>query len=123
MIATIETIANRVYWAPMRIAALRLLTLFALLLMPFGMAAASSAPVAGHHSSAMPTEHCDDQPGEKQSGGAVAKCAMPCAAALPAADLAPADQQPVPRARSRPPIEPRLAGILMEIATPPPKLD
>jgi hypothetical protein len=106
------------YLARMASALFRLLALFAVLLMPFGMAA---APATGHHQASMPADHCGDMPAEKDLGG-LADCAMPCSAALPATDLAPADLAPIARTAGEPWIEHRLAGVLMEIATPPPKL-
>jgi hypothetical protein len=109
------------YLAPMASAIFRLLALFAVLLMPFGMAAAPAAAATGHHQASMPANHCGDMPVEKDVGG-LADCAMPCSAALPATDLAPAELAPIARTTGEPWIEHRLAGVLMEIATPPPKL-
>lgn len=97
------------------------MTLAAVLLMPFGMAAAPAAPAMGHHDLSMPIDHCGDMPAEKDMGG-LADCAMPCSAALPAADLAPTALEPIARSTDGPWLERRLAGVLMEIATPPPKL-
>ena len=69
----------------------------------------------------MPVEHCGDTPAEKDSGG-VADCAMPCSGALPATDLASTLLEPIARAAEGPWIERKLAGVLIEIATPPPRL-
>jgi hypothetical protein len=104
-------------------AVVRLLSLLALLLMPFGMAVAP-AEAAGHHGAmaAMPMDHCPDRPSKGDDQGTVADCAMPCSAALPAADLSPADSGPAQRASAESSAETALAGIEMEIATPPPKL-
>jgi hypothetical protein len=107
----------------MRIATIRLLALFALLLMPFGMAAAQADPGGQNHSaSAMLMNHCPEQQSDSEGAGGVADCAMPCSAALPAADLSPADSQsagPVPAEFAVPSA---LFGLALEIATPPPKL-
>ena len=100
---------------------LRLLTLLAVLLMPFGMAAAPAAPAAVHHGASMPMEHCGDTPAERDIGG-TADCAMPCSSALPATDLASTALEPVAHSAEGPWIERKLAGVLMEIATPPPRL-
>src|SRR5688572_7017952 len=97
---------------------LRLLTLLAVLLMPFGMTAALAA---GHQAASMPMEHCGDIPAKKDMGG-VADCAMPCSAALPATDLAPTALESIARTAGGAWVERKLAGVLMEIATPPPKL-
>ena len=104
-------------------AALRLFTLLAMLMMPFGMAAAEAAPAGQHHSaSGAQTEHCpENQPGGDLPG-AVADCAMPCSSALPAADVTPVKPEPPVRGPSEPRLQVALAGIELEIATPPPKL-
>lgn len=122
MIGTIEGAAIAGYGAPMHRAALRLFALIALLLMPFGMAAAPAAPADEHHSAAMAMEHCPDgQDRQQDPGGNIADCAMPCSAALPAADLSPASAIDLPRAPAEPAFQIALSGILLEIATPPPK--
>jgi hypothetical protein len=102
-------------------AILRLLALISVLLMPFGMSAAPAAPATGDHAASMPVDHCGDIPAEKDIGGGLADCAMPCSSALPATDLAPTALEPNARSVDGPWIERRLAGVLMEIATPPPK--
>ena len=97
----------------------KLLTLVAVLLMPFGMTA--SAAAAPHHSAAMPIQHCPEQ-GSKQAGKAgFAQCTMACSAAFPAL---PAKQdrpllilcEPVSEAAIH-----QLRGLHPETATPPPK--
>lgn len=101
----------------------RLLALIALLLMPFGMAAAPAVVAAQHHSpAAMATEHCPDQPSDADVDGGVSDCAMPCSAALPAVDLSPVDSLAVARPPADPALQTALSGIELEIATPPPKL-
>ena len=102
-------------------AVLRFVTLLAVLLMPFGMAAAPAAPAVEHHASAaMPMEHCPEAP-KSDLGGGPADCAMPCSAALPVAEIHVSEMEPMARTPGQPSVEPRLAGVLMEIATPPPK--
>lgn len=102
-------------------ATLRLLSLLALLMMPFGMAAAPAAPTAGHHSESMPMEGCREAPAQDGADGSMSDCAMPCSAALPAADLAPAGLEPMIAAMTEPRVDRKLMGVLTEIATPPPK--
>lgn len=102
--------------------AFRLLAILAILTMPFGMAAAPAAAADEHHSAAMPMEHCPDgQDRQRDPGGSFAECAMPCSAALPAANLSPAVAITLPRAPAEPAFQIALSGILLEIATPPPK--
>ena len=104
-------------------AVLRLLALVALLLMPFGMAAAPAESAVQHHpAAAMAIDHCPDQQSGDDRKGAVGDCAMPCSAALPAVELAPADSPPGRSAPMQLAVEPVLTGLVLEIATPPPKL-
>lgn len=108
------------YGAPMTLF-VRLLALLAMVLMPFGMAAAPAAPVESHHSSAASgIEHCPDESSKNDLAGGPGGCAMPCSAALPASDL-PAPSLPYARYSGESPIAVILAGIELEIATPPPK--
>jgi hypothetical protein len=102
--------------------ALKLITVLAVLLMPLGMAAAPAALPAGHHAVAGAIEHCPDSqlPSPDLAGG-LAECAMPCASALPAWDYPPPTESPRPQQPAERRIEHRLTGVLMEIATPPPK--
>lgn len=112
----------RHYWTHMATAVLRLLTLFALVLMPFGMAAAPAMgqPMPAHHATSS-TGHCDEQP--EQGQGPASKqmnCAAMCTA-IPAADV------PSPLLLLKP-IAPRsialaapFVGVEPEIATPPPR--
>jgi hypothetical protein len=101
--------------------ACRLLALVAVLLMPLGMSAAPAAAPHDEHMSAMPMQHCP-QPDQAPAGkAALADCMMACSAALPAADL-PAMAAPLPlRGLVEPGFIPALAGIELEIATPPPR--
>ncbi|QNM81731.1 hypothetical protein H8M03_06540 [Sphingomonas sabuli] len=100
--------------------AIRLLTLLAVMLMPFGMATAASPPPSSHAAMA---EHCPDgQQAPSHHDGMVGECTMACASALPAA---------VPERTASDAVAPpvllsaaiaRLAGMELEIATPPPRL-
>lgn len=97
----------------------QLLLFIAVLVAPLGMTAAPAANA--HHATGAGTalEHCPDQ-GQTDAGGIV-DCTMACAAALPALQGA-RDAQPPAAHRAGPVIASRrLAGILQEIATPPPK--
>ena len=124
MIATIEVAASAVYVPRMlRSLMIRLLTMAAVLMLPFAMAAAPAAPATAHHSSAaVPADHCSDNPAENATGTVGHNCMMPCSAALPAPEPAPDQDSPVSRGHAPASPEPKLAGILLEIATPPPKL-
>ena len=100
----------------------RLFSIVSLLLMPFGMAAAPAAPAGGHHAdAAMPAEHCPEGDEQNGLGGAAAKCAMPCSAALPAVEVDPADGDRLAGTPAQPALDLALSGIELEIATPPPK--
>jgi len=121
VMAAIELALRRPYDRPMRWFALRLLLLAAVVLMPFGMAAApASTPHELGHAS-MPMQHCPDQAPTGHLKGGFAECTMACAAALPAAELPRAHGaiivcQPAPRLSAQ-----RLHGLHPETATPPPK--
>jgi len=102
----------------------RLLVLLAVLLMPLGMQSAAASPTPSDHHAMMtetPMGHCPDQSGGHQHQDGLATCSMVCASTLPAQDWARDDTSlrehqlvvPVP-ART-------LHGVLLEIATPPPK--
>jgi hypothetical protein len=99
----------------------QMLLFVAVLVAPLGMTAAPAA--AAHHDmgAGMAMSHCPDEgDGQKQSGGIV-DCTMACAAALPVFD---GDRGPQLRTAHGPDgviVVRRLAGILHEIATPPPK--
>ena len=103
----------------------RLLVFLAVLLLPLGMqSAAASAAVPDHHAmmAGTPMGHCPEQSSGHQHNDGLATCSMVCASALPAQELARdntllRDHQlvaPVPAQT--------LHGILLEIATPPPRL-
>lgn len=102
---------------------LRLLLLFAVLAMPFGMSAAPAAAAETHHSAAsMPMEHCPEQNTGHDRKGGIAECTMACSVALPAAVTVVARQplttatQLVLRADAE-----RLRGLHPETLTPPPR--
>ena len=99
----------------------KLLTLIAVLAMPFGMTAAPAAAMQ-HHVASMPMQHCPEQAPGHASKGAFVECTMACSAALPATDRS--SEQPVfGRAEAvRPPAMRQLQGLHPETATPPPKL-
>jgi len=97
----------------------KVLAVLAVLLMPFGMAA---APAAAH---AMPTaktaDHCgENQPQPAQQGKAQADCSIACAATLPVHPHASIPLPQVGSTASSAPMPP-LAGLVMELATPPPR--
>ena len=119
--AVIASQSSRFYFARMP-SLVRLLTMIAVLLIPFGMAAAPAAAIDGHHSSSsMTVEHCpENAPADAVSGGP-ADCAMPCSAAVPPAKLSAARSGDAASLAVEPILERALAGILLEIATPPPK--
>lgn len=100
----------------------KLLTLVAVLLLPFGMTAAPAAP-AQHHSASMPVQHCPEQAPNRHGKAGFAECTMACSAALPATD---ADHDegalmvccPTEAAD----VVQQLHGLHPDTATPPPKL-
>ncbi|HUG46451.1 MAG TPA: hypothetical protein VMK31_08100 [Sphingomicrobium sp.] len=102
----------------------RLLTLLAMLAMPFAMAPAPAASAITHHPvEAVPVEHCaDGQPKDESVGDVGHHCTMPCSAALAALDDMRVALEPVVPGISDPVFAGSLAGILLEIATPPPRL-
>ena len=122
MIVAIEDRSARGYAARMRSLVIRLLALIAVLLMPFGMSAATAAPAHHEHAGAMPMGHCPDPVQSPAGKGALADCTMACASALPAADLASTDAPSALRSPVEPTFIPALSGIELEIATPPPRL-
>lgn len=104
----------------MTAALLRLLTLLSLVLMPIGMtsapAAASPMP-ANHH---MMAGHCDKQSEKDQAPASKMDCAAMCTA-LPATDLAATLAVLKPKAPRTIMAATRFHGIILEIATPPPR--
>ena len=103
-------------------ALMKLLALVALVVMPFGMtrATAMAQPMPADHSmTAM--GHCDEQP--KQDKGPVSKmdCTAMCTA-LPATDTPPPDRIARLHAPQTIALVAPFAGVVLEIATPPPRL-
>ena len=113
--------AAQFYPAAMRVLILRMLAFVAVLLMPFGMAAAPAAPTQ-HHQMAMPMQHCPEPNSSRHSTGALVDCTMACASALPATDLEIVGAHPVSKFAPEPMLVAALSGIELEIATPPPRL-
>ena len=100
---------------------LRVLTLVALVLMPFGMGAAMAGQ-AHHAPAAASAEHCSEQSGEP--GGKSTKISVDCIACsmtitTQARLREPASAVPLPAAR---PLAERGTGLHPETATPPPKI-
>ena len=118
MSPVIASQSSRTYFALMSSLVMRLLTLVALVLMPFGMGAASAVP-AGQAPAAA---HCEDQgsqPAEHPSDQAV-DCAMACsmvaAAEARSGEAVPNHRLPSDRLLAR-----RGTGLHPDTATPPPK--
>jgi len=98
----------------------KLLTLIAVLLMPFGMVAPASA--TPHHAMAsMPMQHCPEQSPSQKGKLGFSECTMACAGALPAVERSPNDgrRSDVTLVLALPVHQ--LHGIHVDIATPPPK--
>jgi hypothetical protein len=108
------------YFVPMFAVILRLLTLLALALMPFGMGAAMAAPV--HHPSAAMAQHCGEYGGQPDNKAAKhsADCTVACSGLL-AAETAVADPPPAVRMQPARPLAELGTGFQPDIATPPPK--
>ena len=100
---------------------LRLLTLAALVLMPFGMGAASAGPI--HHApAAVGAGHCDEPGGEPagQSRDQATDCAVSCSM-LALADARIDEPVQAPRVPPARPLLERGTGLHPDTATPPPK--
>ncbi|WP_344700360.1 hypothetical protein [Sphingomonas limnosediminicola] len=103
----------------------RLLVLLAVLLMPVGMQpAAASAPVAHLHTmmAGTPTGQCPAQSNGHRHNDGLATCSMVCGSTLPAQELARDETHFKDHQLVSPVPAQTLHGILLEIATPPPKL-
>ena len=100
----------------------RLMTLVALVLMPIGMANASAAAGPVERPAATALGHCEDKKSEDKAPESEAMaCAAACAAL--AASPRPALAAPLKlKAQQTMAIEPSFNGIVLEIATPPPRV-
>jgi hypothetical protein len=98
---------------------IRLLTLIAVLLMPFEMAPAAATSNRGTPS-AMPMQHCPEQRSNHASG-AFGECMMACSAALPATEPSYPEPQRIACAPSERLLVRTLIGLHPDIATPPPR--
>ena len=98
----------------------KLLLLLSVLLMPLAMAPAASAPAELASMSHESMGHCPDPPVQDFEPG-IAACTMACAAALPA--IGPCATAPLVKVAAPLAVMPpkALEGILLEIATPPPR--
>lgn len=123
MISVIVQKAFGHYVAGMASAVIRLLALFALVLMPLGMAGAPALAAPNHHMMKMSESgHCDEQQDQDQ---APASKKMDCAAActaLPATGTAGPAAGLKPKAPRTIAFVAPFSGIVLEIATPPPRL-
>lgn len=117
----IEAQEEHVYHRGMRFALSRLLVLLALMLMPFGMAAAPAASAHHHPMAAMAMEHCPEVPSRHAAQMGIGACTMACAGALPAIDLSRAAICVIAASPEFSPAAERLEGQQPEIATPPPR--
>ena len=106
------------YWRDMPRSLLSLLTLFAVLLMPFGMA---SAPAIARPLPAAGEGHCADHESPAHEPSKQQVQCMGCSA-LPALDPSAAAAELVPQAPRLLAHIQAIAGSEPEIATPPPKL-
>jgi hypothetical protein len=101
---------------------LRLLTLLALVLLPFGMGTAGAMPT--HHAPAAATaQHCDERGGQpaEQSRDEVMDCAVSCSM-LAVAEVQVEELSVAQPVLIAPPIAERHGGLHPDTATPPPKL-
>jgi hypothetical protein len=98
----------------------KLLTLIAVLLLPFGMTALPAAAVQ-HHSASMPMQHCPEQAPKEHGKFGFAECTMVCSAALPATDTRQDEIAPIVCAPTEATAVRQLFGLDPDTATPPPK--
>ena len=111
------------YMAGMPAAILRLLTALAVLWMPFGMAPAlAGAPAPMDHHAMAADEDCHGAPAsDSDADRGQALCAAMCTV-LPAADVPPVMEPFLVVMPATQGFAASLGGILLEIATPPPRL-
>ena len=98
----------------------KLLTLIAVLLMPFGMSAAPAVAMQ-HHGASMPMQHCPEQSPKEQGKAGFTECMMACASALPAGGSGPHSPVGIVCAPAEATAIRQLHGLHADIATPPPK--
>lgn len=104
----------------MQVMLARLLALFALVLMPFGMGAGAAAAQPAPHHSATAASHCPDPASDNGATDQTANCTMTCSAVAASGFIAP--PPPVAVAPPHPrPLAPRGSGLHPEAAIPPPK--
>jgi len=109
------------YPAPVRMMLARIVLLLSVLLMPLGMAPATTA-YAAPSAHAMPMGHCDEQQRSRHDmKGGLAECTMACSAALPAADMARDEPVLINCKPVRPVALQVLHGLTPETADPPPR--
>ena len=110
------------YVARMIAALLRLLTLLALVLMPLGMtgAPATASPMPASHAMAS-ANHCDEQGDQDEAPAPKMDCTAMCTA-LPATDSPAPSFVLKPKGPRTIAVAGPFDGIILEIATPPPKL-
>ena len=105
---------------PMRLIC-KLLTLIAVLLMPFGMTPASAVQSKHHEMAGMAMNHCPGDQSQPDTKQGIAACTMVCSAALPAvADPGPQLTTIVCAPELASPTR-QLIGLHPETADPPPK--
>lgn len=100
----------------------KLLTMMAVLLMPFGMAGASAHSQPHSMMAAMTQTHCPNPTPVHGMAGGLADCAMACAALLPAGQPTQAPAKLFVAEPDRPALALRLHGLRPETEKPPPKL-
>lgn len=98
----------------------KLLTLIAVLLMPFGMATAPAAPMQ-HHAASMPMKHCPSQVPKGHGSAGFTECTMACSAALPASDTGRDEPLLVVCVPAEAAAVRQLHGLHPDTATPPPR--
>lgn len=114
--------SSLLYGAAMLPVFFRLLTLLALVLMPMGMASTPASAQPADHAAMAQAGHCSEQPDEdKAPAPELMDCTAACTA-LPAS-AAPLLATPMkPQAPRAIAAAVPFAGIILEIATPPPRL-
>jgi len=100
--------------------AAKLLTLIAVLLMPFGMTAVPAAAMQ-HHAASMPMQHCPEQAPKPAGKAGFVECTMACSAALPAMGIGRDQQVLIVCVPAEASAVKQLHGLHPETATPPPK--